>query len=139
MNETLPEVEAPEILPPDIGQLKVNEAAPLLDRAVSRIDIVRPKTAFWKGMVENLQGAAAFVSAKKDKLGSKAFRLVAGASLVTTMVSACARPNEPAITLEPTQTRITEVAPPTETPEAPIPTESATATTEPVSEEIETY
>ena len=125
------DIESVEILPEKIGELSGQETSPLLERAASRIEIVRPKTEFWRGMTENLRGAGAFLTAKKADLGSRAFRAIAGASLVATMVSACARPTEGDYTLPiqslPTATEIftptLEATPTTEasaTPEAAV-------------------
>jgi len=133
MTDGLPEVKHPvgeseilEILPLDIGDLPAGEAAPLLERAVSRIEIVKPENEFWQGMRENLEGAASYIKAKKGELASKTFRAIAGASLVTSMVSACAKsPENPAVLppTEPIATLVseipTETQKPTSTPEAP--------------------
>src|SRR4030042_4499382 len=89
--ETESEREPVEILPSNIGEMKPGEVVPILTRAAFRIDIVRPKNDFWNGMRENLRGAAAYLETQKSKIASKTFRVVAGASLVATMVSACAR------------------------------------------------
>ncbi len=125
--------EPVEILPTNVGSLSSKEAAPLLNRAASRIDIVKPKTSFWDGMKENLKGAAAYLDAKKNQLASKTFRAIAGASLVAIMVSACARPTEGDFPL-PTQTLPTATEVFTPTPEA-TPTIEANPTPEaPVNE-----
>lgn len=107
-----PESEASEveILPRDIGDLAADQAAPLLKRAASRIEILKPKgNEFWQGVRENLQGASHYIEAKKSEVASKTFRLVAGGSLVTTMVAACAPPPETPETPsypEPTATQV---------------------------------
>src|SRR3990167_5868358 len=110
-----------EILPDNIGSLPSSEAAPLLTRAASRIDIVRPKSEFWKGMQENLKGAAGWIETQRAKFKGKTLNMIAGVSLVTTMAAVCAKPPEtPYI---PTQApRITEVTP----TEMPLPTETPT-------------
>ena len=120
--------EIVEILPGNIGGLPSTEAAPLLTRAASRIDIVKPKSEFWNGMQQNLKGAAGWIEARGAKFKGKTLNMIAGVSLVTTMAAACAKPPEtPYI---PTQApRITDVIPtemplPTETSE-PTPTEAA--------------
>lgn len=124
-------VESVEILPENIGSLPSSEAAPLLNRAASRIDILRPKSEFWEGLKENLKGASAWIDAKKGEISSKTLRAVAGASLVATMVAACAKPPEsPYLPTE--APRFTEVIPtekPTEMPTLePTPTVEPTAT-----------
>jgi hypothetical protein len=108
--------ESLEILPFEIGDLPVNEAGPLLERAASRIEIVRPKSEFWEGMIENLRGAASYLEAEKTRIASKTFRAIAGASLVSSMVAACAKPPETPSYMPPTEAVATETSlPPTET------------------------
>jgi hypothetical protein len=97
MVDSLPErehFEAVEILPSNIGKLPAKEVGPLLERASSRIDIVKPKSEFWEGMRQNLEGAASYIKAEKSRIASKTFRAIAGASLVGSMVSACAKSPE---------------------------------------------
>lgn len=105
------EREGIEFFPSNIGDLPSSEAAPLLDRAASRLEIARPKTKFWQGLGENLKGAAAYIEALPKRLAPKTFRAFAGVTLVGTMISACAPKIEftPIPTLEPT----TEVFEPT--------------------------
>lgn len=117
--------EPVEILPENIGELPSSETPRLLERAAVRLEITRPKTEFWEGMKENLRGAAGFLEAQKKQLGSKALRAVIGASLVSTMLSACSSPQAPELppTEQPT------ISTPTETPtevstEVPTPTEN---------------
>ncbi|HJX59399.1 MAG TPA: hypothetical protein VJ481_02485 [Patescibacteria group bacterium] len=126
--ETESEREPVEILPSNIGEMKPGEVVPILTRAASRIDIVRPKNDFWNGMKENLRGAAAYLEAQKSKIASKTFRVVAGASLVATMVSACARSVETANIPPETLPIATEVFPTSEL--TPVPTEIPSATPE---------
>ena len=113
--EIQPEEGGVEIIPSNIGNLPSSEAAPLLTRAASRLEITKPRTEFWQGMSENLRGAAAYLKAEKSKIASKTFRAVAGASLVATMVSSCgpiARAEGPG-SLTPTEAVATEVFTPT--------------------------
>ena len=118
-----------EILPDNIGSLPSSEAAPLLTRAASRIDIVRPKSDFWNGMQENLKGAAGWIEARGAKFKGRTLNIIATASLVTTMVAACAKPPEtPYIPTEAPKT--TEVIP----TEMPLPTETPTLAPTPTSE-----
>jgi len=113
------DIESAEILPENIGELPASETSPLLERAASRIDILKPKTPFWEGMAENLKGAAAYLDAKKAELGSKAFRVIAGASLVATMLSACSPIFSPGVsTPEPFRPTAAATIEPTSTTEA---------------------
>jgi len=90
--EIQPEREGIEILPYNIGDLPSSEAAPLLDRAASRLEILQGGrlSEFWQGVTENLHGAGAFIKAEKSKIASTTLKLVAGVSFVAT-ISACAR------------------------------------------------
>jgi len=117
--------EAVEILPLDIGDLPADEVVPLLERAASRIEIVKPENEFWQGMKENLEGAASYIKAKKGELASKTFRAIAGASLVTSMLSACAEPG-----LTPKATEIHRTSEPVATEVVSVPTPEPTATKE---------
>lgn len=110
-------IERIEILPANIGELAASEAAPLLERAALRIGIIKPKDEFWEGMTENLRGAASYIKAEKAKLASKTFRAISGASLVGTMVAACARPPESPIALTPLEPTTEVSAQPTASPE----------------------
>jgi len=90
-----------------------------------RIEIVKPENEFWQGMKENLEGAASFIKAKKGELASRTFGAIAGASLVTSMLSSCA---EPGLTSKATEMhRTTE---PVATEVTPVPTPESTATKE---------
>lgn len=108
--ETRVEEGAIEILPPDIGGLPSMKAVPLLERAASRLEIIKPKNPFWQGMVENIRGAGAFLKTKRSEIGSTAFRTVAGASFVATMVAACSSelPLPPILEPTPTLAPVTE-------------------------------
>lgn len=108
---TLQAKEVAEILPPNIGELSASEASPLVDRAASRVNILKPQNEFWEGVAENLKGAAGYIEANKKKIGSKTFRIVAGTSLVANMLAACASPE--AVTAVPTEI-ISPTAVPTE-------------------------
>lgn len=112
-----------EILPAGIGSLPSTEAAPLLKRAASRIDIVRPKSEFWNGMQENLKGAADWIEAQKAKFKGRTLNMAITAALTATMLQACSKPPEtPFISTE--APRATEAIP----TEMPIPTETPTQT-----------
>ncbi len=84
-----------EILPGDIGETSSFEAKPLLARAAYLIEILNPKTEFWRGLVKNLRGVAAYIETRRSKLTSKIFKVAAGASFVATVTAACAPIIEP--------------------------------------------
>jgi len=55
-------------------------------------------------MKENLEGAASYIKAKKGELASKTFRAIAGASLVTSMLSACGPVEGATLDIQPSPT-----------------------------------
>ena len=130
--------EPVEILPENIGEMPGVEAAPLLERAALRTEVLGWGGEFGKGLRENLRGAKAWVESQSAEATKKALKVIISASFVAASLSACAKgPSTPYIPSE-TAPRVTEVSPtqvpPTETSTA---TQTATATEQPTATEDE--
>jgi hypothetical protein len=83
--------ESVEILPENIGELPVIEAAPLLERAASRTEVLGWKGEFWDGLRKNLRGAKAWVESQGAEATKKTLRAITTASFVAASLSACAK------------------------------------------------
>jgi hypothetical protein len=129
-----------EVIPEGIGSLTAAEAAPLLERASSRIQTLGWKGEFWDGVKENLKGAATWIKAEKAGIVKRSLSVVVGVSFLTTTISACS--NGPGIVATPSETGpvATEVVPtatdaaPTDIPATPteiVPTPTNTEAPKP--------
>lgn len=119
--------EAVEILPENIGDMPASDAAPLLERAASRTEVLGWVGEFASGLRENLRGAAAWVKAVGPEVSKKTLALVTSAAFVASSISACqAGPVTPVIPSE-TSPRITEISP-TQVPPADTATTTQVAT-----------
>jgi hypothetical protein len=126
--------EPVEILPENIGEMPGVEAAPLLERAALRTEVLGWGGEFGKGLRENLRGAKAWVESQSAEATKKALKVIISASFVAASLSACAKgPSTPYIPSE-TAPRVTEVSP----TQVPTSTETATATQVPTSTETAT-
>lgn len=99
-----------EILPENIGEMPGAEAAPLLERAALRTEVLGWKGEFWDGLRENLRGAGVWVESQGADTTKKALRLITAASFVAASFSACAKGPTPYVPSE-TAPRATDVSP----------------------------
>jgi lysophospholipase L1-like esterase len=125
--------ESVEILPENIGDMPAFDAAPLLERAASRTEVLGWVGEFADGLRKNLRGAAAWVKAVGPEVSKKTLSAVATAAFVAASFSACANGPSTQRVFTETAPRVTEVSP-TQAP----PTETATATQIPISTETAT-
>jgi hypothetical protein len=111
MRKEMERGESVEILPENIGEMPALKAAPLLERAASRTEVLGWGGEFWEGLRENLRGAKAWVESHGAEATKKTLSAITTAAFVTTCFSACVNvpitPDIPSITAP----GVTEVTP----------------------------